>query len=654
VSASSEPRIGEAFAGYRIDAQAGHGGMGVVYRATHVRLDRTVALKLIAPALADDPAFAARFEREWRLLAALEHPNVIPVYEAGEVDGRLYLAMRWVAGGDLARRLRGTAGLEAPVAVELLAQVAAALDAAHARGVVHRDVKPANVLLDGDHAWLTDFGAGKDLAGADPRTAPGRWIGTADYVAPELLDGIDPTPAADVYSLGCVLFETLTGRVPFPRDTEVATLWAHRHEPPPSPTDERPGLPAALDDVLRRMLAKDPAERPASAGEALRAARAAITAPPSGRPTVVRGAVPTAATGGQAPPAPAGMPPPAPDPSPPEAGASAAGGSPPAPTSDPRARRRLALAAAAIAGLLAVVIAVLAVLDDDPAARRVGNPSATASATATATATATASPPHRVRRIWLSPNSKPGSIVAGEHTVHLRFGTDDLPPADIALSEDGTTLWASTGSRTLLKETPERIVHETETVDIDAVYLAVRGEDLFAMARNGRLQRVSPDPTAPLKLQGAPADLEAGEDGVVALMSDPPRLLRIAPDAARVEDTIDIEMEGVPDEVAVTGDDAWITDSENHRVVRLDATSGDVRDTFEIEGEPDAITSDGKVVYVAVREGTVERFDAETAERLRPIDARGPLGPDIDIGPDGTLWISGGDDDAVQIEFDQG
>ena len=247
--------------------------MGVVYRATHLRLERTVALKLIAPALAcRTPRSSSRFEREWRLMAALEHPNVIGIYEAGEVDGRLYLAMRWVPGGDLAARLRGTAGLDPRVAVELLSQIAAALDAAHERGVVHRDVKPANVLLDGDHAWLTDFGAGQDLAGRDTRTAPGRWVGTVDYVAPELLDGSDPTPAADVYSLGCVLFEALTGRVPFPRDTEVATLWAHRFEPPPSTTDERPGLPRALDDVLRRMLAKEPAQRPASAGEALRAA----------------------------------------------------------------------------------------------------------------------------------------------------------------------------------------------------------------------------------------------------------------------------------------------------------------------------------------------------------------------------------------------
>ena len=254
----------------------------------------------------------SRFEREWRLMATLEHPNVIGIYEAGEVDGRLYLAMRWVPGGDLAARLRGTAGLDPRVAVELLSQIAAALDAAHERGVVHRDVKPGNVLLDGDHAWLTDFGAGRDLAGRDTRTAPGRWVGTVDYVAPELLDGSDPTPAADIYSLGCVLFEALTGSVPFPRDTEVATLWAHRFEPPPSTTDERPGLPHALDDVLRRMLAKEPAQRPASAGEALRAARAAVASPAPGAATVVAGEAPGAATvvaGADTPPPATGTPP---------------------------------------------------------------------------------------------------------------------------------------------------------------------------------------------------------------------------------------------------------------------------------------------------------------------------------------------------------
>src|SRR4051794_22719921 len=269
--------------------------MGVVYRATHLLLERPVALKLIAPSLARNPAFRSRFEREWRLLATLEHPNVIPIYEAGEVHDRPYLSMRWVSGGDLAARLRGTAGLAPGVALALLSQVAAALDAAHERGVVHRDIKPGNVLIEGERVWLTDFGAGKDLDARDTRTATGQWVGTVDYVAPELLDGATATPRADVYSLGCLLFETLTGRVPFPRETDVATLWAHRFEPPPSTTETRASLPERLDDVLRRALAKDPAERPASAGELIRAARAAVAERPAGQPTRVPEHAPAAA-----------------------------------------------------------------------------------------------------------------------------------------------------------------------------------------------------------------------------------------------------------------------------------------------------------------------------------------------------------------------
>src|SRR3954447_7149845 len=280
-------RANSEFAGHRIEAEAGAGGMGVVYRATHIVLERTVALKVIAPGLARNPAFRARFEREWRLLAGLDHPNVIPIYEAGEEEGRPYLSMRWVAGGDLAQRLHGTTGLEPAVAIDILGQVAAALDAAHERGVVHRDIKPGNVLIEGERVWLTDFGAGKDLDARDTRTASGQWVGTVDYVAPELLDGQTATPRSDVYSLGCLLFETLTGQVPFPRENDVARLWAHRFAPPPATSEVRSSLPARLDGVLKRALAKDPAERPASAGELMRAARAATLTPPPGKETYV-------------------------------------------------------------------------------------------------------------------------------------------------------------------------------------------------------------------------------------------------------------------------------------------------------------------------------------------------------------------------------
>jgi serine/threonine protein kinase len=205
---------GSRIGGYRIDGVAGRGGMGIVYRATQLTLDRQVALKVIAPALADDEVFRGRFVREARLLAALEHPNVIPVHEADERDGQLYLAMRWVEGTDLSAALKRLGPLPASTAIAVVEQVAAALDAAHAAGLVHRDVKPANVLLEPrggrDHAWLSDFGAGRWLDSRDGRTASGQGLGTLDFAAPEQLEG-GGGPAVDVYALAGVLFTVLTG-----------------------------------------------------------------------------------------------------------------------------------------------------------------------------------------------------------------------------------------------------------------------------------------------------------------------------------------------------------------------------------------------------------------------------------------------------------
>src|SRR4051794_23722034 len=284
----SEPlRAGDVFAGYRVEGEAGRGGVGAVLRAGGVEPERTAGLKLVDPALARDRAFSERFRREWRLLAALDHPHVIPIYGAGEHDGRLYLVMRWVRGGDLAQRLAGTTGLDPALAVDIISQVASALDAAHERGVIHRDVKPGNVLLEDGHAWLSDFGAGKDLARADTATAPGRWIGTGASAPREFLDGSPADARADISSLACVLFGALTGRPPFRRETEVATLWAQRHDPPPSTSELRAILPRDVDKVLARALSKDPAKRPASAGELARATRAALAAPPPGAETKV-------------------------------------------------------------------------------------------------------------------------------------------------------------------------------------------------------------------------------------------------------------------------------------------------------------------------------------------------------------------------------
>ena len=260
---------GATFAGYRIESAVGRGGMGVVYRATDLSLERPVALKLIAPELAEDEHFRRRFLEEPRLAASLDHPDVVPIYEAGEHDGQLYLAMRFVEGSDMRTLLRGEGGLPLERAMAILAQVASALDAAHRRGLVHRDVKPANVLVDEDgHAYLTDFGVTPSSGDA---TDTGNIVGTLDYIAPEQIRGEKVDGRADVYALGCVLYQCLTGAAPFHRTTEAETLWAHLQEPVPPLSDH-----AALDPVLGKALAKEPGDRYGTCTELIEAAQLAL------------------------------------------------------------------------------------------------------------------------------------------------------------------------------------------------------------------------------------------------------------------------------------------------------------------------------------------------------------------------------------------
>jgi ABC-type branched-subunit amino acid transport system substrate-binding protein len=261
---------GTSFAGYRVDSLVGRGGMGVVYRATDLSLGRPVALKLVAPELAEDEHFRARFLREPRLAASLDHPNVIPIYEAGEHDGQLYLAMRFVEGSDLKSVLERERQLPPERALSILSQVAGALDAAHRRALVHRDVKPANVLIDeSGHAYLTDFGVTKQVGGESTDT--GRMVGTLDYLAPEQIRGDPVDGRTDLYALGCLLYECLSGAPPFRRATEAETLWAHMQEEPPPLKGH-----AALDPVLRKALAKDREDRYTTCAELMDAAGAAL------------------------------------------------------------------------------------------------------------------------------------------------------------------------------------------------------------------------------------------------------------------------------------------------------------------------------------------------------------------------------------------
>lgn len=255
--------------------------MGVVYRATHMTLDITVAVKVIRPELARDAGFRERFKRESRLAASIEHPNVLPVRHAGEEDGLLYITMRYVEGTDLRALLDRDGRLDPAIAVDLTKQVAAALDAAHARGLVHRDVKPANVLIEGhdanEHAFLTDFGLTRRASSQSGLTRTGQWVGTLDYVAPEQIEGKKVDARADVYALGCMLYEMLSGEVPFLRDSEVATIYAHLQDDPPTLADKGSTPVAALDAVVRKAMSKAPDDRFQSAGEMARTANAALS-----------------------------------------------------------------------------------------------------------------------------------------------------------------------------------------------------------------------------------------------------------------------------------------------------------------------------------------------------------------------------------------
>jgi serine/threonine protein kinase len=280
---SPDLETGATLGAYRVDSILGRGGMGVVYLARDLRLDRRVALKVLSPDLANDPGFRERFTRESRMAASIDHLNIIPVYEAGDADGVLYLAMRYVEGMDLRDTLIGGGPLSVDRTLDILRQVAAALDTAHTRGLVHRDIKPGNMMIasgagpeSSDHVYLTDFGLTKRTQAETQLTAVGQFVGTIAYAAPEQITGRSVDGRTDQYSLGCVLFECLTGIVPFRRDSDVEVLFAHMSEPPPTLSSVRPDLPEELDRALARAMAKEKGERFATCSEFVAACRAAV------------------------------------------------------------------------------------------------------------------------------------------------------------------------------------------------------------------------------------------------------------------------------------------------------------------------------------------------------------------------------------------
>jgi streptogramin lyase len=299
----SDARIGSEVAGYRIVSVLGQGGMGTVYLAEQTSPRRNVVVKLLRPDLSRDEAFRQRFVHESEAAASTEHPNIVPIYSAGEADGVLYIAMRYVEGDDLRHLISNRGPLPPDRAIEIVSQIASALDVAHARGLVHRDVKPGNILLDeGGNAYLSDFGLIKRSTVDTGLTETGQFMGSIEYCAPEQIRGDEVDGRADVYSLACVLYESIAGRPPFQRDTEVATLYAHLEQDPPRLASDGSGPVRELDPVVAKAMAKRPSDRYASAGEFARAARhvagvtsgerqAAAPRSPRGRILLVAGAL---------------------------------------------------------------------------------------------------------------------------------------------------------------------------------------------------------------------------------------------------------------------------------------------------------------------------------------------------------------------------
>jgi serine/threonine-protein kinase len=303
------PTIGSRVGGYRVERVIGQGGMGRVYLAEHLHLGRKDAVKVLSPELAEDENFRERFVRESQMAGSLYHPNIIPVFDAGEWEGMLYIAMRYVEGTDLRELMMQEGRLDPTQAIRMLAKVANALDAAHARGLIHRDVKPGNIMIetaqngapmDMEHVYLTDFGLVKRMEGGRTSlTRAGTFLGTIDYAAPEQLEGKPLDGRTDVYSLGCVLFECLTGQVPFDRDSDAAVMVAHIMDPPPRPTGVRHDLPPRLDSVMSMALAKKRDDRFLTCGAMIAAAQSvleeagAVAKAETAAATVVAGAPPT-------------------------------------------------------------------------------------------------------------------------------------------------------------------------------------------------------------------------------------------------------------------------------------------------------------------------------------------------------------------------
>jgi YVTN family beta-propeller protein len=609
VTVPADPRLGTRLAGYRIQALLGRGGMGVVYLAEQLGPHRPVALKLLLDPATASEAFRERFLRESELAATIDHPNVLPVYDAGETDGVLWIAMRHVDGIDLAALLAREGPLAAEPALAIGGQVAGALDAAHARGLVHRDVKPANILLaveDGavTHAYLADFGLTRRVGGARRLTVSGQVLGTIDYVAPEQVEGGPVDGRADQYALGCVLFECLTGEVPFPRDGELAVLWAHVNDPPPRIGEHRPDLPVALDDAIGRALAKAPGDRHPSCGALAAAAQAALTeAAPAGLRHRLRRAVGRRA-GHRRRPGLSGL--------------------------TRRSSLVLTVTAAVLSAVLLVAAVILARDEDTPAGP-------TTPAVPLAANQAVRIDPATYEPVAaVAVGTTPSAVVGGGGLVWVanrRAGTVSV--IDPATNRVQVTIPAS-GSGPVGPGGPGLVF--------------ASGSLWVANYDQRQVARVEPDadPTAIIPIRASPNAIVAAQDTVwVAARTQSGRGLvaRIDADANQVGHTIPLRHP--PTGLAITpdGDRLWVVTADR-TVHRIDTDAGRVRPIKLPEAPDQAVYGDGAVWVTSTTGDVVMRIDADTSKVGTPPIRVGDGPSGIAFGVD-RVWVANSRDGTV-------
>ena len=654
---------GMVVAGYRIDSLIGRGGMGVVYRAIQLDLERVVALKVIAPELLDDDDVRTRFLTEARAAASVDHPNVIPVHTAGEDAGVAYIAMRFVAGEDLRSMVRHGGAMDGAEAARVVAQAGAALDAIHRAGFVHRDVKPANLLVDPDgHVYLTDFGLAKMVLTHSGGTRTGQWVGTLDYVSPEQIRGGRIDARADVYALGGVLHYALTGRVPFERQGDEAKLWAQLSAPPPVPSEKRRGLPAQFDVAVVRAMAKNPDDRYPSAGDLGRAAQAAAVGrtPTEPERMVARGAA-------------------APGAAPTERGLAADASTRTAARFPSRRRRRRRAPLVAAGALLAAVVAVAGVLltgDDDKGGAAVG---------AGATSTPTASP---------SPTASPTPTREALPRLAKTITNVGKRPAGIALA--GGDLWITSAREarlTRVDAATDRKRSRRPVVGPDAAAIvAYRGSPWVAMGtdravlgldgRTGNVrQRIpvsivprrivvtrhgvwvangSPGPllrydrTTGALLQSIPvpegvSGLIAGDDAIWVVKRSNNKLTRLEPGAARLQDWINLP--GPVRTMHFARNALWIVLDGEDTIVRVDAKDPRSQRGAAGQGPAQAVYAGGRVYVSSQDDNTVVVLDPKS---LQPVGDPIPVGynPGAMVADDRSVWVVGlSDDSLMRIDY---